>query len=184
MAENIAHPFGCGKILGEGQRIIAVCGIKNSGKTTLLVRLVRALAERGITSAVIKHDGHEFACDVPGTDSFRFWEAGALGTAVYSGSQTFIRRRESMDIRALTGQFPGAQIVFIEGIKESPCPKIEVIRKGISKEPVSNPRGRFLIVTDYGPGTFEEETAGFDDLEKIIGKCIDLKPGLSCMMEP
>ena len=34
--------------------------------------------------AVIKHDGHDFTPDVPGTDSHRMKAAGAFGTVVYS----------------------------------------------------------------------------------------------------
>ena len=40
--------------------VAAVCGVKNSGKTTLLIRLVKLLSDRGIRTAVIKHDGHDF----------------------------------------------------------------------------------------------------------------------------
>ena len=74
------------------QHAIAVCGQKNSGKTTLIERMIRELSERGLKTAVIKHDGHEFTCDIPGTDSDRFMQAGAAGTAVYSSSQLFVRK--------------------------------------------------------------------------------------------
>ena len=74
------------------QRIIAVCGVKNSGKTTLLVKLVKNLTERGVKTAVIKHDGHDFSCDVEGTDSYRMKESGAYGTAVFSEQRIFIHK--------------------------------------------------------------------------------------------
>ena len=67
---------------GRKQYVIAVCGRKNSGKTTLIERMIRELSERGLKTAVIKHDGHDFTCDIPGTDSDRFMEAGAAGAAV------------------------------------------------------------------------------------------------------
>ena len=50
------------------QIIISVCGVKNSGKTTLLAGIVKELIKRGKKPAVIKHDGHDFSCDVLGTD--------------------------------------------------------------------------------------------------------------------
>ncbi len=154
----------------QSQQVIAVCGIKNSGKTTLLVRLVKAMTERGFKVAVIKHDGHDFTCDVPGTDSYRFWEAGACGTAVYSRDQTFIRRAGRPDEKGLLEQFPEADILFIEGQKESHHPKIEVIRRaaGGTGLPVSNRKGRFLLVTDWEPCYFDEPVVGFEDLEEII----------------
>ena len=47
----------------------AICGVKNSGKTTLTEGIIRTLTARGLKTAVIKHDGHEFECDIAGTDS-------------------------------------------------------------------------------------------------------------------
>lgn len=58
------------------QKIIAISGVKNSGKTTLITRLIPHLKDRGIKIAVIKHDGHDFEPDVIGTDSYRYREAG------------------------------------------------------------------------------------------------------------
>ena len=85
--EREEHPAAVSR---KKQCVLAVCGVKNSGKTTLIEKLVRRFAALGYSVAVLKHDGHEFSCDVPGTDSYRFWEAGACGTAVFSGSQLFI----------------------------------------------------------------------------------------------
>ena len=57
--------------------VLAVCGEKHTGKTTLVERLVAALSARGLRVATVKHDGHEFAADVAGTDSYRHRAAGA-----------------------------------------------------------------------------------------------------------
>ncbi len=67
--------------------VLAVSGAHNSGKTTLLEKLIPLLRARGLKVGVIKHDGHDFTPDVPGTDSFRLREAGAEGVAVYSGTR-------------------------------------------------------------------------------------------------
>ena len=71
------------------QRLVAVCGVKNSGKTTLLSRLVGELSKEGMKVAVIKHDGHDFTCDACGTDSYRLKEAGAYGTAGFFWFRVF-----------------------------------------------------------------------------------------------
>lgn len=155
--------------------MIAVCGVKNSGKTTLLEKLLKGLARRGIKAAVIKHDGHDFSCDRPGTDSFRLWQAGAYGTAVFSGQRVFLHKKmEEGQEELLLELFPEADIIFLEGRKESGYPKIEVIRKAVSKKPVSNPQGRFLIVTDYEPETFSEPAVGLEDIDIILEKVVKL----------
>ena len=54
----------------KGQLILAVSGVKNSGKTTLIASLLSKLEQKGLKTAVIKHDGHEFEADIPGTDTW------------------------------------------------------------------------------------------------------------------
>lgn len=160
---------------GKRQRILAVCGVKNSGKTTLLAEIVKELAGQGIKTAVIKHDGHDFACDVPETDSFRLKEAGAYGTAVFSEQRIFIHKTGSGEReKELIRCFPEADVILLEGMKESDYPKIEIIREGISDRPVSNPEGRFLIVTDRNGAEYQEETAGFHEIKKIVRKILEL----------
>lgn len=155
------------------QKIVVVCGVKNSGKTTLLVKLVETLTKRNVKTAVIKHDGHDFACDIPETDSDKLKKAGAYGTAVYSKNRIFLHKdREEERAEDLIKLFPDAEIIFIEGLKSSSYPKIEVVRKAISETPSSNPEGRFLVVTDCERSKFEEKTLGFEEIEEIL-KCID-----------
>lgn len=104
--------------------IFAVSGYKNSGKTTLLTGLIRELGRRGYKVAVIKHDGHDFRSDVPGTDSYRFQEAGAYGTAVYSSKRLMVTKEyEEPDEKMLIEAFGEADIILIEGLKDSPYPK-------------------------------------------------------------
>lgn len=151
------------------QKIIVVCGKKNSGKTTLLIRLISRLTEQGRKVAVIKHDGHDFAGDIPGTDSYRLKQAGAYGTVVYSRSRVLLYKDvENEQAASLIEMFPEAEIIFIEGLKNSSYPKIEVIRKEVSDQLVSNPEGRFLIVTDWEKEKFKEPAAGFDEIDFII----------------
>lgn len=150
------------------QKIIAVCGLKNSGKTTLLSGLVKTLSARGLRIAVIKHDGHDFSCDIPGTDTSRFTESGAYGVACFSEKRSFVHRISSGDSYSrMTDCFPEADIIFIEGAKDSTYPKIEVVRSCVSDRPVSNPEGRFLIATDLPAGSFPERTADLNDIEGI-----------------
>ena len=51
----------------KNRAIAAISGVKNSGKTTLMEKLIRVLTGRGLQVAAVKHDGHDFTPDVPGT---------------------------------------------------------------------------------------------------------------------
>lgn len=150
-------------------KVVAVCGVKNSGKTTFLEKLVREFTNRGVKTAVIKHDGHDFSCDIAGTDSFRMKEAGAYGTAVFSENRIFVHKTGTGEReKELISLFPEADLIFLEGMKDSEYPKIEVIRRETSESPVSNPTGRFLIVTDLERERFCEPCVGFEQIEEVI----------------
>ena len=168
---------------GKGPVFSAICGVKNSGKTTLTEGIIRTLTARGLRTAVIKHDGHEFECDIAGTDSSRFVEAGAFGAAVFSRGQIFVRKTgkypDTQDtsgtmrlLRELTGAFPEADVILAEGLKGLPFPKIEVVRSAISQKPVSNPEGRFLVVSDLSEAEIGEKTLSCEDLESIADEIL------------
>jgi len=117
--------------------ILAISGVKNSGKTILIERVLPGLKEKGIKIAVIKHDGHDFEPDVPGTDSWRYREAGAWGCGVFSKSREMVIKEEP-DIKAaaLLAAFEEADLILLEGFKHSDWPKLEVIRCENSVHPV------------------------------------------------
>ena len=130
--------------------VLAVCGVKNSGKTTLLTKITAQLTKEGIKIAVIKHDCHSFQADRPGTDSFRHKEAGAFGTAVFcSGRFSIVKDTEKpVTETELFSFFPEADLILLEGFKHTGWPKLEVVRKGNSEEPVSDPATLLALVTD------------------------------------
>jgi len=128
--------------------VVAVSGIKNSGKTGLIVRLIPELAKRGLRIATVKHDGHSFEADRPGTDSFRHLEAGAVGTAVFDGEKFQLVRHAVVDEDFLIAQFPDADLILLEGFKDSLFPKLEIVRAAVSQQPVSSTSTRLALVTD------------------------------------
>lgn len=131
------------------QFILAVSGVKNSGKTTLITKLLPELKKRGLRVAVIKHDGHDFEADVPGTDSWKYAQAGADGTCVFSSGKHMIIKYASVpSVVELIGAFPEADLILLEGFKYSEYPKFEVVRKGNSSESVCDPKYLLGIVTD------------------------------------
>ena len=128
--------------------VVAVSGVKNSGKTTLIEGLLPLLCAKGLKVAVIKHDGHDFSPDVPGTDTFRHLRAGACGTAVFSAHKWMACKQEPTDENALMALFPDADLILLEGFKHSPWPKLELVRAGNSQESVCDPATLLGLVTD------------------------------------
>src|SRR5436853_7093327 len=64
--------------------IVSFVGRSNSGKTTLIERLIPELVVAGHRVATIKHAGHGFDLDTEGKDSWRHKRAGASTVIVVS----------------------------------------------------------------------------------------------------
>ena len=74
--------------------IIAISGVKNSGKTTLIERIIPKLNKEGLKVATVKHDGHDFDADIEGTDTFKHRKAGAYGTAIFSKNKFMVIKEQ------------------------------------------------------------------------------------------
>ncbi len=116
----------------SGLRIYGVTGWKNSGKTTLMERLVAELAGRGLTVATVKHAHHAAEMDHPGRDSHRHRLAGArqvvLATPARWALMTELRGEEPPPLEAMLAKLDPCDLVLVEGWKAEGHPKIEVHR--------------------------------------------------------
>ena len=112
------------------QKVIGVCGFKNSGKTTLVEKLVRYLTEQGYKISTVKHAHHDFDIDHEGRDSFRHRKAGATEVAVVSQNRFAImnelRGAEPPSLVQILEKLSPCDLVIIEGYKRDAHDKIEV----------------------------------------------------------
>ncbi len=109
--------------------VVGVAGKKNSGKTTLIEKLVKELRNRGYRIATVKHDVHGFEIDIPGKDTYRHREAGARLTIISSPDKVALveMREKEMDLEEILERFvEDVDLVITEGYKSHPIPKIEV----------------------------------------------------------
>jgi len=113
--------------------ILSVVGRSNSGKTTLLEKVIRAFTARGRRVGTVKHHYHgPVTVDVPGKDSWRHRQAGACAVALMSPATLFVVRDDpgGLSLEALTHMgLWGVDLVLTEGFKSGPMPKIEVNRR-------------------------------------------------------
>ena len=110
--------------------VIGVAGFKNSGKTTLVEKLVAALTARGHRVSTVKHAHHSFDIDHEGRDSFRHRKAGATEVAVVSRSRWAIihesRGEDEPPLQEILGKLAPCDLVIVEGYKRDGHDKIEV----------------------------------------------------------
>lgn len=129
--------------------IIGIAGWKNSGKTTLAVRLIEELTRRGCTVASVKHAHHDLQIDPSDTDSARHRRAGARQVAIVSPDRwalvTELNGACEPSLEDLLARLEPCDVVIVEGYKRAPIRKIEVRRKAAADVERLNPGDRDVI---------------------------------------
>lgn len=117
--------------VGRTVPILQIVGYQNSGKTTLVEKLIQTFSEQGLKVATIKHHGHGGSPTVPQKDSERHRKAGAIVSAVEGDGLlllTALRNQWSLqDIIRLYTYFE-ADLIVIEGYKTESYPKVVLLR--------------------------------------------------------
>jgi molybdopterin-guanine dinucleotide biosynthesis protein B len=121
--------------------VLCFVGRSNSGKTTLIERLIPELVKAGYKVATVKHSGHGFDLDTEGKDSWRHKRAGASTVIVLSkGSLAmFSDVDDDIHLTDLRDRFLDTSIdlIIAEGWKSDNFPKIVVVRDQMGEVAVS-----------------------------------------------
>lgn len=150
--------------------VLCVVGKSNSGKTTLLEKLLPVMKDHGYRVGTIKHDAHQFEIDHPGKDTYRHFHAGAEQVLITSPAKLAIVKRQQSErpLEELVNVYcHELDLVITEGFKRSTMPKIEVIRAARSTEQICGPVNQLIArVTDVA---FDDDVPCFalDEIEKI-----------------
>ncbi len=135
--------------------IVSIIGYSNSGKTTLVEKLVPLIRKKGLRVGTVKHSSHGFSIDHPGKDSFRHKASGSE-ISVLSGPDSVALVRDtkaSWGLGKIVKQYlQEMDIVLAEGYKNEEFLKIEIMDKSrnTSEE----------IGKHHGPVSSKEKNAG------------------------
>lgn len=148
-----------GRRRGAGRRrrsapppVVAVSGASGSGKTRLLSRLIPELSRRGLAVGVVKHTRHAHPFDRPGKDTDVFRRAGAVAAAIEGPDSMALFRPPAGGLRALVRLLPDVDLVLAEGFRDERVPRIEVHRRGVSREFLcARDRRVFAVVGEDAP---------------------------------
>jgi len=129
--------------------IISISGKSNTGKTTVIEKMIPELNRRGYRVATIKHTIHGFDIDREGKDSWRHKKAGAQITVVASPKRATVIEDmdKDLEIGELRDRYiSGVDIILSEGFKGNPFPKIEVFRPEVHPEPLYTKEDHLIAV--------------------------------------
>lgn len=113
-------------------RVYGVIGWKNSGKTSLMERLVSEITGRGFSVSTVKHVHHSVDLDQPGKDTFRHRAAGAREVVLASADRLAImveHRGPEPELPAVLARMSPVDLILVEGYKRDAHPKVEVWRE-------------------------------------------------------
>ncbi len=139
-------------------KAIGIIGYSNTGKTTLIEKLIPIFRARGLRVSAIKNAHHGFDMDRPGKDSFRYREAGASQVLIATGLRWALLTetpQRAVSLEELLSLLAPCDLVIIEGFKsEGHIPRIEV-RRTTNTEPPIFPRDPNVIAVaaDHAVGT-------------------------------
>lgn len=152
--------------------VFCVSGIKDSGKTGLIIKLINEFIRENYVVSVIKHDGHDYVMDYEGTDTFRFRSAGAGTSAIFSPTQFSMNCQREIALEELLDLVKKSQksdVIIIEGMKHASYPKIEVVRKAVSDTSICSPENLICIATDcLSQNAVQCPVYDIDDIEGIF----------------
>lgn len=115
---------------------VAFIGYQNSGKTTLVEKVIAELTARGLRVGSVKHHGHHhFDIDVPGKDSWRHAEAGSrhVGLICANRYAEYADTDEELPLDDLLARYTDVDVVIVEGYKTAGLPNVVVARSGVDR---------------------------------------------------
>jgi molybdopterin-guanine dinucleotide biosynthesis adapter protein len=114
-------------------KVLQIVGYKNSGKTTLVEKLIKEAVHQGYRVGAVKHHGHGGYPDLSGVpnDSNRHRQAGAIVSSVEgSGLLQLQVMQDEWSLKQILQiySFLPIDFVLVEGFKKEKYPKVVMLR--------------------------------------------------------
>lgn len=112
--------------------IFQVVGYQNSGKTTVVNKLIKHLSEKGLKIATVKHHGHGGKPDLLETkDSSMHVSSGAVASIVEGDGRLVLQAEKanwSLEEHIAILKPLDPHIILIEGFKRADFPKVVLLK--------------------------------------------------------
>jgi molybdopterin-guanine dinucleotide biosynthesis protein B len=151
--------------------IVSIVGKSDSGKTTLIEKLIPELIRRGYQVATVKHDVHGFDVDRQGKDSWRHKKAGAHTVVISSPTKLALIRDVDHDaaLTELRNEYiRDVDLILSEGFKKNDQPKIEVFRKEMHRDLLCTKEDNLLAVATNQPLAMDIPCFDLNDAQGLV----------------
>ncbi|MDX9990815.1 MAG: molybdopterin-guanine dinucleotide biosynthesis protein B [Anaerolineales bacterium] len=154
--------------------VITIIARSGAGKTTLLEKLIPQLKRRGYHIATVKHHSHAgFEIDQPQKDSWRHARAGSEHVVIAAPDKLASYRllKKELTLDEIVREIADVDLILVEGYKNAGKPSIEIIRSGLSSEPISAPENLIAYASDIALKT-SVPVFDLDDVDGLAA-CIE-----------
>jgi molybdopterin-guanine dinucleotide biosynthesis adapter protein len=135
--------------------ILQVVGDQNSGKTTLITKLLKILKESQYRVGTLKRHGHggDPLYDDTNKDTFKHRSSEAILTGVIAKDQLQITNENNFSLAELLKIYQAfsLDIILVEGFKTESFPKIVLLRTPDDKNLLHEVSNIVLIISWYTP---------------------------------
>lgn len=153
-----------------------IVGRSKSGKTTVMELLIKCLVKRGFRVGAIKHTSKDFEFDKKGKDSYRHRKAGASVVALSSPKRIAIFKDldSGFFLNEIVEKYmEDVDLVIVEGYKESPSLKIEVIGNLTREAPLFKDDDKIIAIISDRDFDVKIPLFRFNEIDKITDFIIE-----------
>lgn len=152
--------------------VVSIVSKKQSGKTTLLEKLIPELGKRGYHVGTAKHDTHGFDIDHEGKDTWRHKQSGAKTVVISSPWKISVIKDVDQEAgldHIVKTYFYDMDLVLTEGYLRAGKPQVEVFRSDAHARPLhskGDPNSLVAVMSDV-PVDLGVPNFDIDDIDSL-----------------
>lgn len=155
-------------------KVFGIVGLKNSGKTYFVKKIISKLISLNLRIASIKHAHHDFEIDQPNTDSYMHRQAGSEQVIISSSKRWAkiieLKNVKEKNLTELINELDKPDIVIVEGYKNESHLKIEIIKNpsNSSSYLFKNIKNVIALISDIKIDSFNKKQFNKNQVDEIV----------------
>lgn len=155
-------------------KVFGIVGLKNSGKTYFVKKIISKLISLNLRIASIKHAHHDFEIDQPNTDSYMHRQAGSEQVIISSSKRWAkiieLKNVKEKNLTELINELDKPDIVIVEGYKNESHLKIEIIKdpSNSSSYLFKNIKNVIALISDIKIDSFNKKQFNKNQVDEIV----------------
>ena len=162
-------------------KVFGIVGLKNSGKTYLVKKIISKLVLLNLRIASIKHAHHDFEIDQPNTDSYMHRQAGSEQVIISSSKRwekiIELKNAKEKNLTELINELDKPDIVIVEGYKNENHLKIEIIKDPSNRASYlfKNIKNVIALISDIKIDSFNNKQFNKNQVDEIVNYILNYK---------